>query len=889
VVRHLASGVLGKNAPAPFQKNSLKQTIYWNGKDDLDRYEKEPEKLRVRVTLGLKPVFDKRIGGTSGKNIPGNIRGIAIGPDGAYVINQGGQFSHAIIRKYDHNGNYVCSLTPPPKGLPESKLAGLGYVEYEPGKRAVHGPGIFRSMAYNVWMNGLSCMVEEIQPTLAGTRLVFTTQGKYRTTKSLLHYICTDGSTDVPGIRGLTLVKDSTHRAPRLAASPDGKRVYISGVPSIAGEHHGSMPCTSIFTHELKPGGKAEVFVGTYRKPGSDNKRLGHAEGIDCDARGRVYVADRTNNRIQIFSPEGTYLKTIGVERPNLICVHKKTGAIYVQHKTREKGKSLNRVTKFTSFENPKKEFHWNAFSFSVMALDSWAARPRLWFSEDPRYRGGLYDRMVAKGKIAEGKGERRGLTIWEEREDTFEKIVDFHEEAKKEAGKGWFNRWRGIGCVIKSSVVCDPIRGKLYYGWGNRVFDLKTGAYEHAFGVKGHYEDIVFDKRGYMHGHQRPGNGVGVEACVWRVDPGQADPRTFPRDDLQRPVMVYPECPYDYGVERPTAAKKASRWTGAIPARGQSGAQGFQHGLGVNMGGDVVVGSKIKYAPKMGDEIREYSLQGSNSLPWYNEEAKSYDAFVTSIKESLKRGAQVYFIKRRPGILLYGATVWTFDRSGELRKECAVLAGNWMDGTLIDEDRSLYFNTARIRMKGGKKFLAGKGGTIGAPEDRHNRNPFTGTMVKTMPDTFCLLRCDKAPVKMDQVPNRPPDLARSNKGKFWVEGAEWMFAGAAPVVEGGCICPRMRAHLDWYKRTYVPEAYRHSIGILDTNGNLILHVGRYANFDSAPGGKNGCKPGGSDIGITSARYIGGTDDYLAFEDWGERIVVLRLDYHAEETAPIGQ
>ncbi len=29
VVRHLASGVLGPNAPEPFQKNSLRQTIYW--------------------------------------------------------------------------------------------------------------------------------------------------------------------------------------------------------------------------------------------------------------------------------------------------------------------------------------------------------------------------------------------------------------------------------------------------------------------------------------------------------------------------------------------------------------------------------------------------------------------------------------------------------------------------------------------------------------------------------------------------------------------------------------------------------------------------------------------------------------------------------------------
>jgi hypothetical protein len=113
------------------------------------------------------------------------------------------------------------------------------------------------------------------------------------------------------------------------------------------------------------------------------------------------------------------------------------------------------------------------------------------------------------------------------------------------------------------------------------------------------------------------------------------------------------------------------------------------------------------------------------------------------------------------------------------------------------------------------------------------------------------------------------------------------MFAGTSPVVEGGCICPRMRTHLDWYSRVYVPEGYRHSIGILDTNGNLVMHLGRYANFDTAPGGKDGCRPGGTDIGMTSARYISGTDNYLAYQDWGERIVVLRLEYHAEETAAI--
>ncbi|MFC1672035.1 hypothetical protein ACFL01_02745, partial [Planctomycetota bacterium] len=114
VVRHLASGVLGANAPAPFQKGSLEQKIYWNGKHDLGQYVKEPGKLRLRVMLGLKPVFHKRLGGTSPKNFPGRVIGIALAQDGAYVIASSvNAFGHSTIRKFDRDGKYVQTVAPP--------------------------------------------------------------------------------------------------------------------------------------------------------------------------------------------------------------------------------------------------------------------------------------------------------------------------------------------------------------------------------------------------------------------------------------------------------------------------------------------------------------------------------------------------------------------------------------------------------------------------------------------------------------------------------------------------------------------------------------------------------------------------------------------------------
>src|SRR5579862_2514461 len=61
IVAHVASGVLGANAPEPFQKNSLKQTLTWDGKDDQGVLVINKAPHTVRVSLGLKPSFEKNL------------------------------------------------------------------------------------------------------------------------------------------------------------------------------------------------------------------------------------------------------------------------------------------------------------------------------------------------------------------------------------------------------------------------------------------------------------------------------------------------------------------------------------------------------------------------------------------------------------------------------------------------------------------------------------------------------------------------------------------------------------------------------------------------------------------------------------------------------------
>ena len=61
IIRHLASGVLGKNAPPPFRKNSLTQTIVWDGKDDQGAYIDDKGALTIRVALGLRARFERTL------------------------------------------------------------------------------------------------------------------------------------------------------------------------------------------------------------------------------------------------------------------------------------------------------------------------------------------------------------------------------------------------------------------------------------------------------------------------------------------------------------------------------------------------------------------------------------------------------------------------------------------------------------------------------------------------------------------------------------------------------------------------------------------------------------------------------------------------------------
>lgn len=891
IVRHLASGVLGANAPAPFQKNSLKQVLMWDGKDDLGEYVKEPLKLKIKVSLGLKPIFEKLLGGTSPKNIPGIVFGIVVGPDGGYVFSKGGgAFGVTRIRKFDRDGGYVQALTPPPTSLPESKLGGMGYVEYEPGKRAVHGPVFMSGFLYEgaVLPALKGNEVETAQLALIGNRLYFCNGGSgyfQGTNPSQLHYIYTDGSTDLAGIRGMDLIGHGTTGTsqpnPRFAVSPDGKWIYMTGV------QQGWSVFPVVWRRSVDGPEPATVFIGDQKNPGSDATHLNWPSGLDCDAQGRLYVADKLNNRIQIYSPDGKCLKTILCDSPVLVRVHQKTGAIYVQHSGKVQGRSVGRITKYKAFDDPKPEFSADGFEPSVMALDSWTAKPRLWMTTGR-------DKLTGTREVVDA-GVGSSVTIWEEDSAKLKLISDFDQEARKEAGDLYLGRW---SANINDRVVCDPVRNRLYFGRrGDTVIDLETGKRLYGLHLKGIVDDVAFDKKGYMHNRMNPD---WFMPGVFRTDPERAAVYSDRLGHTHEGVMDYPEVPYDYGFESDRTDQ--TKLLGVLPVKDQGGAKAFQDGFGVNMKGEIAVGSCIYHIPRQDDEGFKHAYAGklarvaAGGQMWDN--GDSYQVFQRKMEDAAKRGEEVYSISRNPGNPMAGAIVTTFESSGRIREQAAVILNKLVVGTQMDEDGYIYCANDRTKMVNGEPFLKNRGGNFGtdAPLPLRNaganKSPFSGVWVKTKPKG-AVWHVKESNVPMEPWPNRPPDLIGNTGTGFhdqnrlaWVENVEWVYGGVIPLALG-CTCPSIRPCLDWYKRSYVPEAYRHSIGILDTNGNLIMHVGRYGNFDNGNGPDSKFPLGGDNISMFLPRFLSTTDDRLCFDDWGERLVVLKLKYETESTAAI--
>jgi hypothetical protein len=340
VLCHIGSGVLGANAPSPFQANSKSQVISWDLKDNQGNAV-DPKTARILVKAGLKPSFDKIIGWT-GQTL-GIVRGMCVDKTGnVYITTEAMPTTYRtqnLTKVFDRDGNYLRTILPFPSHLPESKLAGVKFADVSDGRRV---PFMLAPWARDPMDVAIS--EHQHQPVITEDgKLLFPSSSRnskdgYKSSR--ITAIGTDGSVgaDFIGQRIATFeapynTSFSHKPTPRsfLATSPDDRYIYVSGVVrSYSAPEPSGVGVTGfdncIYRIDRTSTNAAVPFIGTKF---SATSVVSNPLGIDVDTDGNIYVCDYAHNRIAVFTSQGMFTHELLIERPIQVAVHP-SGKVYV-------------------------------------------------------------------------------------------------------------------------------------------------------------------------------------------------------------------------------------------------------------------------------------------------------------------------------------------------------------------------------------------------------------------------------------------------------------------------------------------------------------------------------------------------------------------------------
>ncbi len=903
IIRHLACGVLGENAPEPFRKNSLEQKIIWDGKGDQGDYVKTMDDCTVRVSLGLKPQFErglfwspkkrigagKGIGGSTYCNIPTPV--IHAAPEGVYVY-EGHGVDH--LRLFSHDAEYLRTIYPFPankvmsvKGIKQHRWAQDGKVLPEKDGFTLSTLLTSGSNGQNNGYTRAMWGAGAVGMAVHGKRIALT---HYK-----LNRLSTDGSSGGLDLTGPTVtLKAFMGRSNRRkdawylqvsplsgAFSPDGKKLYLTGFmwrDGVMGRNR-SMGCLHAVTvMDFETNGPPKLFAGSLdqqkfgKKPGSFDE----ATSVDVDRQGRVYVSDYMNDRVQVFSTDGKFLKAIKAFKPAQVRLNQKTGELWVaswslfhDYGLNKRGRSLSipaTLNNLGTFEKPGKRAGYKlplhdynpkrgktryAGLEHFVEVDLYSNPPQLWMVSGSKGESRDDPGVAAKstGAWVMKNVERYVLKSG----GKMSKVEDFNKTVQKKivrARTAW--NWR-------QRLYCNPRTGKLYIAEGN-----KTRWY------KGNFEVVEVDPRtGKVRDFEIP---FATEDMAFDLD-GFVYLRTN-KEVVRYDMSVTPwrEIPFDYGVERTHvgvgSTAGATKWADVIGSLDIPGEvyPSLWHlgGMWVNAKGNVAVACLIN---KNGNNVQK---------------------MLTRSDERTVGLPPTYVPRLYPGRAHAGEThVW--DKHGKLLYTDALPGTHHLYGVALDKDDNLYATCTEARWVNGKV--------------HHNRQ--TGTLFKVKPDVGKLMittgqaACVEVKLKPESTPKRPPDVFNSG-GKKWLENADWLYGGVsfsgkgAGKAGGGCSCYNARFTLDYFARSFAPEVDRYHVAVLDSNGNLILRVGRYGNVDDGvPLVKDGSpgkrRLGGDEVSLVHAAYVAAdTDRRLFIADAGNaRVVSVKLGYHAAEMIPL--
>ncbi|PCJ61213.1 MAG: hypothetical protein COA79_06440 [Planctomycetota bacterium] len=851
ILRHLVSGVLGSKAPYPFVTNSKKQNIKWDYKNDSGRYLKDIPALTIRVSLGLKAQFEKTLLWSPEKRIARRQPAAMASFAGGVLQFEGEGVDQ--LKLFSHDGNYIKTIYPfAAKDL--SKVKGLKIHEFQQDKKKL--PLKFGSKHFSTFLKTGSNMDRAQGKYGSAANAIVIHGNKIGLIGRKLGILPLQENFEDILLEGPSVIVPYTYRGkpffrePSSAAiSPDGKWVYLAGYGNY----------DAVKRIEFSATGKLEHFAG--KKDGKHGKGLGEFDGVAsvaCDAKGRVYVADYINDRIQVFDVTGKHLKSLKVKKPYKVMINPKNGDVYVtswlvtfSKRAHDSDCKKPLLYHFSNLDSWKlkgtygvplvgyarsvfmNEGRWKTHAIS---MDFHGSKPTIWLV--PGAIGTLSKKWLVRGKI-DSATQKNARKLYQFEKNKLKLVHDFGPVAMKKVKR------LKPGILHRQRIYFNPMNNNIYIAEGDSGVMKSFKALIEINPDSGNVkivrlpyttEDLCFDHIGNIY--------LRTDTAIGRFE-----------------FKTMKEIPFDYGNELNKVGFDGSRGVSslisgiALPTSGKPG-QFHLGGMSVNF--------KLHLAVSCYNRKTKLKLEGLY---------KNNFASLGNIK---------YAPKEYPGRIRY-AEIHVWDERGKSLYEDAFPGLGITDGIEIDNEDNLYVMFDGVRMLGKKPYF----------------NKTSETLVKVKPKACKVMSKSKkvsVPLTSELFPKRAPDVVQSSTvGTAWVEGAKWFYGGVgfAGFNDGApsCSCWNARFSLDKLKRSFVPEVDHYSIAVLDSNGSLIMRIGQYGNIeDGKPLVKAGGPAitnsiGGDEVALFHAAYVGvHSDKRLFISDAGNsRILSVKLDYHTNK------
>jgi hypothetical protein len=295
IVRHLAAGMLGANAPEPLRAG-LAQSLEWDGLDD-DGQRAAGGPFKARVGLGLTAAYGGKVFTKPEEHGPNNIEsiwGLAAGADGRiYAMGSRVQWLywyHTPIHVFLRDGSYEKTIQPFPSHLKPEQLKDLGaYVP--PGGRLTP---LIHDLTQLSFYPGVNHRRQQMTVLPDGNLLFAVKNGE----KLHLGALAPDGSVPYDSFAGAALAVEKDRKrfaTPFLAASRDGQHAYLTGLGSPGKrDSSGRTPviANAVLRVRLPARGAPELFFGDPAEAGAGERRLNGPRGLACDGQGHRLGAD---------------------------------------------------------------------------------------------------------------------------------------------------------------------------------------------------------------------------------------------------------------------------------------------------------------------------------------------------------------------------------------------------------------------------------------------------------------------------------------------------------------------------------------------------------------------------------------------------------------------